>query len=146
MNISRLHMENLMMIEESVGNDEFFEAMLNFDNILFEDGFYKVGPTVVEMDPAKFEEPEQVFQFYVPVNGVVETETSQWVDELDYPIVLRDRAPFNEDIGDVLSEMVDYLNEKEITYGPHLLLVLSRIYDEYWADILIPLETGDIND
>lgn len=140
MKVSSLHVEKLMKIEETLKNDEFFEAMLSCDQILFEDGYYKNGPTIIEMDPSLFNQQKQTFQFYIPVNQNVEVENGQWIDVLDCPYVLRERVPFDDGIGEVLENMIDFLNDQDIIYGPHLFLVMTNVYDDYWADILIPIE------
>lgn len=98
---------------------------------------------MVEFKPTEIESEEQTFKVYFPINEEVSGEGNdgvnwKWVPELNLTKVLRSRVPFDEGIETKLEEMKSYLQENSIPYEDRLILLFSKIYEEYWVDMVIP--------
>lgn len=143
MNEQRFTMINLASREMSGHINEIFEIISTAELNNYEEGRFQNGPTMVEFKPTESGRKDQVFRVYIPVNAEVITTGEDgtiwdWIPELDIPKVLRSRTPFDEGVEMKLSEMKHYLQENNITYEDRLILLFSKIYDEYWVDMVIP--------
>lgn len=140
MDIVSLEMENLIYEEIEAKYGNFLPALQQMEELVFEDGFYKNGPTMIEMKPTEFEDEQQHFKFYIPTNEPVSNGTSEIVEELKIAKALHKCVPFDIELDADLNEMKTYLKDEGLAYADRLLLVFTLVYQEYWVDLLIPIE------
>ncbi len=139
----RFTMMNLAS-REMVGNiQDIIEIVSTVELNNYGEGRFQNGPTMIAFKPPEIEKAEQTFTVYIPVNEEVLGEGNdginwQWVPELDIKNVLRTRIPFDEGVDSTLKEMKVYLQERALSYEDRLILLFSKIYDEYWVDLVIP--------
>lgn len=122
---------------------DLMDLVANVELISYEEGRFQNGPTMVEFCPTETGSSDQQFRLYIPVNELVEAESDDgfawdWIPELDIPKVLRTRIPFDDGVERKLEEMKHYLQENDKKYEDRLILLFSKIYDEYWVDMVIP--------
>ncbi|WP_432228231.1 hypothetical protein ACQ3MN_07920 [Enterococcus faecalis] len=86
MDVVSLEMNNLVYTEVKTVPDNFLGLVFESEDLLFEDGYYKNGPTMIEVKPTEFEQEEQTYKFYIPVNEPVENGGSQLIEELNKSI------------------------------------------------------------
>lgn len=143
MNEQRFTMMNLAS-REMVGNiQDIIEIVGTVELNNYGEGRFQNGPTMIEFKPTEIENEEQTFKVYLPINEEVSGEGNdgvnwKWIPELDITKVLRSRVPFDEGIETKLEEMKRYLQENSIPYEDRLILLFSKIYEEYWVDMVIP--------
>ena len=114
------------------------DLILQSEELTYEEGFYKNGPTMIELKPTELSEEEQTYKCYIPVNEPVESGEIFTVENIHYDHLVRKRIPFDDELGANIEEMTDYLLEQKIEFDDKLLLVMTLVYDEYWVDVLIP--------
>ena len=68
-----LEMNNLVYIEKRATTDQLVDLILQSEELTYEEGFYKNGPTMIELKPTELREEEQTDKFYIPVNEPVES-------------------------------------------------------------------------
>ena len=145
MNEQRFTMLNLTSREMLGHIDELIDIISTVELNNYEEGRFQNGPTMIEFKPTELGSNDQTFRVYIPVNAEVVTEGADgvnwdWIPELDIPKVIRTRTFFDEGIETKLSEMKDYLKDNQKAYDDRLILLVSKIYDEYWVDMVIPYE------
>lgn len=59
MDVVSLEMNNLVYTEVKTVPDNFLTLVSQSEELLFEDGYYKNGPTLIEVKPTEFEQEEQ---------------------------------------------------------------------------------------
>lgn len=145
MNEQRFTMLNLTSREISGHIDNIIEIISTVELNNYEEGRFQNGPTMIEFKPTELSKNNQIFRVYIPVNEEVVTEgedgiTWDWIPELDIPKVIRSRIFFDEGVEMKLSEMKLYLQDNQKSYEDRLILLFSKIYDEYWVDMVIPYD------
>lgn len=139
MDVVSLEMNNLVYTEVKTVPDNFLGLVFESEELLFEDGYYKNGPTMIEVKPTEFEQEEQTYKFYIPVNEPVENGSSQLMEELKFEQMVRERVPFDDGIDVALESMKSALQENEVKYEDKLIMVMTPVYGEYWVDLMIPV-------
>ncbi|OJG59218.1 hypothetical protein RV07_GL002696 [Enterococcus malodoratus] len=139
MDVVSLEMNNLVYTEVKTVPDNFLTLVSQSEELLFEDGYYKNGPTLIEVKPTEFEQEEQTYKFYIPVNEPVENGSSQLIEELKFEQMVRQRVPFDDGIDVALESMKSALQENEVKYEDKLIMVMTPVYGEYWVDLMIPV-------
>lgn len=139
MDVVSLEMNNLVYTEVKTVPDNFLTLVSQSEELLFEDGYYKNGPTLIEVKPTEFEQEEQTYKFYIPVNEPVENGSSQLIEELKFEQMVRQRVPFDDGIDVALESMKSSLQENEVKYEDKLIMVMTPVYGEYWVDLMIPV-------
>lgn len=139
MDVVSLEMNNLVYTEVKTVPDNFLGLVFESEELLFEDGYYKNGPTMIEVKPTEFEQEEQTYKFYIPVNEPVENGSSQLIEELKFEQMVRERVPFDDGIDVALESMKSALQENEVKYEDKLIMVMTPVYGEYWVDLMIPV-------
>ena len=139
MDVISLEMNNLVYTEVKTVPDNFLTLVFQSEELLFEDGYYKNGPTLIEMKPTEFEQEEQTYKFYIPVNEPVENGSSQVIEELKFEQMVRQRVPFDDVIDVALESMKSALQKNEVKYEDKLIMVMIPVYGEYWVDLMIPV-------
>lgn len=134
-----LEMNNLVYTEVKTVPENFLSLVLQSEELLFEDGFYKNGPTLIEIKPTELEQEEQTYKFYIPVNEPVENGSSKLVEQLHFDKLLRQRVPFDDGIDEALEAMKALLQENDSKYADKLLMAMTVVYGEYWVDLMIPI-------
>ncbi|MGM0214468.1 hypothetical protein [Enterococcus sp. AZ109] len=134
-----LEMNNLVYTEVKTVPDNFLSLVLQSEELLFEEGYYKNGPTLIEIKPTEMELEEQTYKFYIPVNEPVDNGNSKLVDNLHFDKLLRQRVPFDDGIDVALESMKAILQENDIQYADKLLMAMIVVYGEYWVDLMIPI-------
>lgn len=72
-----LEMEDLIYTEVEATPEHFPDLLLQAENVPFQDGYYKNGPTIVELKPTEFDTQEkQTYKFYIPVSTHAMVESS----------------------------------------------------------------------
>ncbi|ARY92237.1 MULTISPECIES: hypothetical protein [Lacticaseibacillus] len=132
-------MHNLAHKQLETSYTEFMTLLSVTEQLVYERGFYKNGPTMIALKPTEFEQEKQTYDVYIPVNESVTNGTFENVDELKYDRALHTRVPFDEGLQATLDEMKDYLKSAGVVYQDQLLLVMTQVYEEYWVDLLIPM-------
>ncbi|EGP4764928.1 hypothetical protein QRK71_000538 [Enterococcus faecium] len=133
-------MNNLVYIEKKATTDQLVDLILHSEELVYEEGFYKNGPTMIELKPTELREEKQIYKFYIPVNEPVEGGDIFTIESIHYDYLARKRMPFDEELGANIEEITDYLQEQKIEFENKLLLVMTLVYDEYWVDVLIPIK------
>ena len=139
MDVVSLEMNNLVYTEVKTVPENFLTLVFQSEELLFEDGYYKNGPTLIEVKPTEFEQEEQTYKFYIPVNEPVENGSSQLIEELKFEQMVRERVPFDDGIDEALESMKSALQENEVKYEDKLIMVMTPVYGEYWVDLMIPV-------
>lgn len=136
-------MMNLASREIS-GNIEYLIELVGAIELYnYEEGRFQNGPTMVEFRPTDVGNDDQKFKVLLPVNEEVEFENDdgvywEWIPEIHLEKVLRSRVPFDEGIEEELKKMKEFLQNKNFDYEDRLILIFSKIYEEYWVDMVIP--------
>lgn len=139
----RFTMMNLAS-REMVGNiQDIIEIVSTVELNNYGDGRFQNGPTMIEFKSTEIANDEQTFKVYIPINEEVFGEGNDginwtWVPELDIEKVLRSRVPFDDGVENKLEDMKNYLQKNSISYEDRLILLFSKIYEEYWVDLVIP--------
>lgn len=139
----RFTMVNLATRETKGKLADLIELLVAVEQSNYVEGRFQNGPTMVEIKPTEIEEEEQNIKVYIPINEQVLMTGGDgvdfgWESELDIEKTVRTRVPFDEGIESNLKEMKDYLQRKGLEYEDRLLLLFTKIYDEYWVDMVIP--------
>lgn len=139
MDVVSLEMNNLVYTEVKTVPDNFLTLVSQSEELLFEDGYYKNGPTLIEVKPSEFEQEEQTYKFYISVNEPVENDSSQLIEKLKFEQMVRKHVPFDDGIDEALESMKSALQENEVKYEDKLIMVMTPVYGEYWVDLMIPV-------
>ncbi|NAA54083.1 hypothetical protein [Enterococcus faecalis] len=139
----RFTMVNLATRETKGKLEDLIEILIATEESNYEDGRFQNGPIMVEIKPTEIENEEQTIKVYIPVNEEVQMIGGDgvrfgWEPEIDIEKVVRNRVPFDEGIEDSLNKLKNYLQGKGLEYEDRLILLFSKIYDEYWVDMVIP--------
>ena len=142
MNIVSIESQGLVVTQgHQVPVEMFSELISNYEYQLFEEGYYKNGPTMAEFKISDFKKELLDVTIYIPVNAPVEEgENHKWIDHLKLESCLRKRTPFDESTEAALEEMKAYIDQEGLVYEDRLILVFLRVFDEYWVDLLIPVK------
>lgn len=106
----------------------------------FEFGIYKDGPTFFEITPSQYQEEKQTYDVYIPINTeVASTDDFTYVPSLEIKGV-RKRVPFDEGLDEHLNSMKDYMQEEGLAIPDKLFLIITPVYGQLFADIIIPEE------
>ncbi|MBC9722780.1 MAG: hypothetical protein H9W82_16340 [Lactobacillus sp.] len=139
MDFVSLEMNNLVYTEVKTIPDNFLDLVFQSEELLFEDGYYKNGPTIIEVKPTEFEKEEQTYKFYIPVNEPVENGSSKMIEKLEFDQIFRQRVPFDNGIEEALNTMKASLQKNDVKYEDKLIMAMTSVYGEYWVDLMIPV-------
>jgi hypothetical protein len=133
-----------LALREIVGSiQDIIEIVSTVELNNYGDGRFQNGPAMVEFKPTEITNSDQTFKVYIPINEEVAGEGNDgvnwlWIPELDIEKVLRSRVPFDDGIDTELENMKSFLQKRAIQYEDRLILLFSKIYEEYWVDMVIP--------
>lgn len=141
MDIMSLQTQGLLVTQGQIPMDIFMDLIEEYEDQLFEEGYYKNGPTMAEFRLSDFKEDEQLVTIYIPVNAEVEgNEQAKWLDSFSIKKALRERTPFDGHAGKAIEDMKTYLEQGRLEYEDRIILILIRVFEEYWVDLIIPLK------
>lgn len=145
MDIISLRCHSLVKTQGRLSFEDLGMIVASYEEQVFEDGYYKNGPTIVEftLDDLGNEEPK--VSIYIPVNSAVESgENYSWVEDYQIEQAVRERVPFLSDLEPALANLKHHLEQEGLEDENKLLLAFIKVYDEYWVDIILPYkETGN---
>lgn len=143
MDIMSLTCHSLVKTQGVLPFEAIGDVVAAYEEQVFEDGYYKNGPTIVEFSLDEASQEEQKVTFYIPVNGQIEDgERHDWVAEYQVDQAIRERVPFLTDLEPTLRGLKGYLDENQLKDTNQLLLAFIKVYDEYWVDIILPFQEG----
>ncbi len=141
MDIITLNCHSLVKTQGRLSFGDIGEIVACYEEQIFEDGYYKNGPTIVEFSLDDVANEEQEVTIYIPVNSAVESgENYSWVEDYTISQAVRERIPFLSDLEPALTNMKKHLENEGLDDVNKLLLVFIKVYDEYWVDIILPFK------
>lgn len=141
MDIITLSCHSLVKTQGRLSFEDIGAIVENYEEQVFEDGYYKNGPTIVEFSLDDVTNEEQEVSIYLPVNNAVESgENYSWVEDYQISQAVRERVPFLSDLEPALVNLKSYLDNEGLDNENKLLLAFIKVYDEYWVDIILPFK------
>lgn len=141
MDVMSLTCQGLIKTQGKLSFEDIGMVVAAYEEQVFEDGYYKNGPTLVEFSLDKVSQSEQEVTFYIPVNSQVEEgENFSWLEEYHIERAVRERVPFLTDLEPVLMGLKGYLVDNQLNDDNRLLLAFIKVYDDYWVDIILPFK------
>lgn len=141
MDIISLHCHSLIKTTGRLPFEDIGAIAAAYEEQRFEDGYYKNGPTIVELTLDDVNNEEQAASIYIPMNSEVsDGENYSWVESYQIEQAVRERVPFLSDLEPTLINLKNYLENEGLEDENKLLLVFIKVYDEYWVDIILPFK------
>ncbi|MCI1987145.1 MAG: hypothetical protein LKJ69_06730 [Lactobacillus sp.] len=141
-NIEEVSFEMTQLLHRQLvtDTDQFTLLLQESEELVYEQGFYKTGPTIFGLTPTEMEKAKQHYDIYIPVSAPESTDKLSYVECIGFESALHLRLPFDEGVEAGLQAMKQHLQSEGRNYDDRLYIALTRVYDEYWADMFIPLE------
>ncbi|MCI1986568.1 MAG: hypothetical protein LKJ69_04835 [Lactobacillus sp.] len=141
-NIEEVSFEMTQLLHRQLvtGADQFASLLQSSEELVYEEGFYKTGPTIFGLTITEMASSKQHCDIYIPVSAPIPTAELAYVDQIGCDSALHLRVPFNKGIEAGLQAMTQSLQSQGRHYADRVYIALTRVYGEYWADLFIPLE------
>ncbi|EGC70547.1 hypothetical protein HMPREF9087_0713 [Enterococcus casseliflavus ATCC 12755] len=98
MDVVSLKINNRIYTEVKIVLDNFLTLVSQSEELLFKDGYYKNVPRLIEVKRTEFEQEEQTWKFYIPMNEPVENGSLHLIEEMKFEQRVHQRAPFNSNL------------------------------------------------